>query len=282
MSSTAALISKMTALCRYIEAHSDQALTLAALSRYAHMSRFHLQRNFKSIVGVTPRQYLEACRLRSLKDGLRRGDAVSDISFRSGFGSSSRVYERVNSRLGMTPAQYRRGATGIAISYAAIDTAFGKLMMAATDRGICFVQFGASAAALLRCLRQEFPHAAVAPMSAKPNRHFTGWMRALAHHLADAPGKLALPLDVRGTAFQMRVWRYLQRIPSGEVRTYADVARGIGRPTAIRAVANACAANRVALVIPCHRVIRGDGSLGGYRWGTPRKRALLERERAGD
>ncbi len=271
---------RMQKLCRYIEAHAHEPLTLGALGRLAHLSPFHLQRSFKSVVGVTPKQYAEACRMKSLKQKLRGGRTVTEAVYDAGFGSGSRVYERVDTRLGMTPRQYRRGGEGVEISYAASPTPLGTMMIAATDRGLCSLQFGESEARLLAQLASEYPAAKISPMPLKRKSQFDAWIGALSRYLEGSATALDLPLDVRGTAFQMKVWNYLQRIPYGEVQSYSEVAKAIGRPRAVRAVGSACASNEVALVIPCHRVIRGDGGLGGYRWGLHRKRALIERERA--
>lgn len=245
------------------------------------MSRFHLQRSFKAAVGVTPKQYAEACRLRSLKRNLREGGDVLESVFAAGFGSSSRVYERVDTRLGMTPSEYRKGGAALGITHATVETSLGLLTIGATDRGLCFVQFGETAEQLEAELRREYPAAAVmCPMREPWPEPFREWIAALEEHLRGARPRLELPLDLRATAFQMKVWRYLQSIPYGETRSYAQVAAGIGNPKSARAVARACAGNRVALAIPCHRVIRGTGELTGYRWGVERKRALLEREKA--
>jgi AraC family transcriptional regulator of adaptative response/methylated-DNA-[protein]-cysteine methyltransferase len=279
-SSSDPMARKIAALCRHIEAHAEDELSLKELSEQAHTSPFHLQRSFKAVVGVTPKQYVEACRLRALKKGLRNSGSVTRAIFDAGFSSTSRVYERVASRLGMTPAQYRAGGAGIEISYAISKTALGPLMMAATDRGLCFVQFGASEYELQQRVRMEFPGAAITPMKEGSRELFAQWMETLSNHLAGTRPQLELPVDLRGTAFQLKVWNYLQKIPYGEVRSYSEVARGIGQPSAVRAVARACATNNVALVVPCHRVIRGDGGLGGYRWGLDRKRTLIDRERA--
>jgi AraC family transcriptional regulator of adaptative response/methylated-DNA-[protein]-cysteine methyltransferase len=282
-SSTTALTGRLRALCRYIEAHADMPLNLAALGREAGISPFHLQRKFKAMTGVTPREYAEACRLKTLRHGLREQPSVTDAIHQAGYGSGSRVYERAGTRLGMTPGQYRQGGEGVAISWATTSTTLGLLMMAATDRGLCSVQLGDGERALLKQLAAEFPKATLTPMKpVKPGRggQFQSWMQALAAHLDEQSQPLPeLPLDIRGTAFQMQVWNYLMRIPAGELRSYTEVAQAIGRPAAVRAVASACAKNRIAIVVPCHRVIRGDGSLGGYRWGLERKRTLIEQER---
>ena len=266
-------------LCRSIEAQPDVVLDLAELAARTGLSRFHLQRTFKAVTGVTPKQYVEACRLRRLKSGLRESKDVTEAVYAAGFGSSSRVYERADTRLGMTPNQYRRGGRGVTITHATVDSPLGPMMIGATDRGICFVQFGESEAELLAALRREYFAAKIQAMPAERPREFGVWIDALMQHLAGNPPRTELPLDIRATAFQMRVWTYLQSIPYGEVQSYREVAEGIGQPTAARAVAQACASNTVALAIPCHRVIRGTGELGGYRWGLARKRTLLELER---
>jgi AraC family transcriptional regulator of adaptative response/methylated-DNA-[protein]-cysteine methyltransferase len=228
---------------------------------------------------VSPKQYADARRVDRLRAELRDGTDVTSALYNVGFGSSSRLYERVDTRLGMTPSAYRAGGTGVGITCATAETPLGLLMMGATDRGLCFVQFGASHDSLLATLRREYPAAAIDELRKPYPPPFERWMGALVAHLAEARDSLDLPLDVRATAFQLKVWRYLQTIRPGQVESYEEVARGIGRPGAARAVAGACAANQVALVIPCHRVIRGDGSLGGYKWGLDRKRTLLDRER---
>jgi AraC family transcriptional regulator, regulatory protein of adaptative response / methylated-DNA-[protein]-cysteine methyltransferase len=274
------LADRMRELCRYIEAHAHEPLTLKTLSEQAHLSPFHLQRNFKSFVGVTPKQYTEAYRLKSLKQKLRDNGSVTNAVYDAGFSSGSRVYERADTRLGMTPRQYRERGHGVEISYAAAPTPLGTLMVGATDRGLCFVQFGEQEAELRARLQREYPSATVSPMPQNRKKQFAQWMRALTLYLQGSQTALELPLDVHGTAFQMKVWNYLQRIPYGDVQSYTEVAKGIGHSTAVRAVARACASNPLALVIPCHRVIRGDGALSGYRWGLDRKRALIERERA--
>jgi AraC family transcriptional regulator of adaptative response/methylated-DNA-[protein]-cysteine methyltransferase len=266
--------------CDLIVRHAESPLTLKALADAVGMSPFHFQRRFKASVGLSPKEFHEAERVRALKSGLKSARSVTDAIYEAGFGSSSRVYERVDTRLGMTPAQYRDGGRGVAISHATSTTPLGSLMIGATDRGICFIQFGDGEDALRRRLADEYPNATLAPMPKTQASAFATWMRALGAYLEGSATSLDLPLDVRGTAFQMRVWRYLQTIPRGHVESYAEVARGIGRPTAARAVAQACASNPVALAIPCHRVIRGNGELGGYRWGVARKRTLLDVERA--
>jgi len=268
-------------LCRYIETHPDESPDLADLAARAGLSRFHLQRSFKAAVGLTPKQYVDACRLRKLKQSLRESRDVAGAVYDAGYGSSSRVYERADTRLGMTPNQYRKEGRGVTITYVAVESPVGLMMIGATDRGLCSIQFGDTAEELVGLLRKEYPAAVIEPMGTPHPPEFQKWMDALVDHLAGTRPRLELPLDIQATAFQMRVWNCLQSIPYGEVRSYGEVAAGIGRPSATRAVARACATNRVAIAIPCHRVIRGSGEMGGYRWGLARKRALIDLERAG-
>ncbi len=234
---------------------------------------------FTRLVGVSPKRYVEAAKLRTLRTELRGAASVTEAIYAAGFGSGSRVYERVDGRIGMTPRQYREGGRGVTMTFVVRPTAIGWLLMAATDRGICSIRIGDDADALAEELRGEYPAATISAMPNATIHELQRWIAALERHVAEGGPSPSLPLDVRGTAFQIRVWSFLQRIPSGEVVSYAEVAAGVGQPTATRAAARACASNPVALLIPCHRVIRGDGSLGGYRWGTDRKRALLDRER---
>jgi AraC family transcriptional regulator of adaptative response/methylated-DNA-[protein]-cysteine methyltransferase len=273
-------VERIEAACRELEAQLDTAPTLETLAERVHISPFHLQRQFKAVLGLSPKQYVDALRLHRLRQGLRAGAPITRAIQDAGYGSTSRVYEKLATHLGMTPKQYRSGGRDVAISYASGGTSLGRVMIGATDRGLCFVQFGENEAELLERLRAEYPGADLAPMDAQHAPQFDAWMQALRCHLDRGAPAPTLPLDLRGTAFQMKVWNYLCRIPSGEVRAYAEVAAAIGYPRAVRAVASACAANRVALLVPCHRVIRGDGGLGGYKWGIERKRALLDQERA--
>lgn len=270
---------RMWKLCDYIRRHSDEPLTLADMSRRSGLSRFHLQRTFKSVVGVTPKQFQQSCRLARFKKALRERESVTEAIYEAGFGSGSRIYERVDTRLGMTPTEYRAGGQSISITFVDVETPLGLMMVGATDRGLCFVQFGESADQLAGALRREYPAAALHPMAKPYPREFRRWMDALRNHLRGSQPSLDLPLDVRASAFQLKVWKYLESIPYGEVQSYGEIARGIGRPRSARAVARACASNPVAVVIPCHRVIRSNGELGGYRWGLHRKRALIDNER---
>ncbi len=269
----------ITDLAHYLRGHADESVTLGQMAERVGLSPFHLQRQFKAAMGVTPRQYMESARVDKFKGRLRVDASVTDAIYEAGFGSPSRIYEKLNTHLGMTPAQYRDGGHGVTISYASTDTTIGRMMIGATDRGICFLQFADSDDELLRMLAKEYPAATVQVMPKQSKNHFGDWMKALHEYLAGTAHQLELPLDVRATAFQMKVWRYLQSIPYGSVKSYAEVAGDIGQPKAARAIARACAANRVALAIPCHRVIRGSGDLAGYKWGLERKRVLLDQER---
>ena len=260
--------------CAWIDAHPDEPVSLAALARAVGLSPAHLQRTFRRATGVTPKQYADARRLARLKERLQKGDDVTTALYDAGYGSSSRLYERSDARLGMTPATYRRGGRGMRIRFACADSPAGRLLVAATERGLCAVQLGEDDDALETALRREFPEAEIAADAAG-----LGALVAAVLARLDAGPSPALPLDVRATAFEQQVWAALQEIPPGTTRTYGEVAAALGRPGAARAVARACAANPVALVVPCHRVVRGDGGLGGYRWGEERKRRLLARER---
>lgn len=272
---------RMEQLCVYIRAHcmDGDPLTLEKLSQQTDLSPFHLQRTFKAVVGSTPREYVEMCRMEVLKSELRNGKPVTDAIYQAGFGGSSRVYEKADTRLGMTPREYRQRGKNVAISYASVGSPLGLLMIGATDRGLCFVQFGEGEAELLEKLRAEYPAAFIQRMTEPYSPEFEKWTGELLRYLRREQAQLDVPIDIKASAFQMKVWRYLQSIPSGEVQSYAEVAAAIGSPKAVRAVGSACAANRIAIAIPCHRVIRGDGGLGGYRWGLERKRALIDEER---
>jgi len=259
----------------YLAAHADQTVTLGRLARIASMSPHHLQRRFKAIVGLSPREFQSALRAGRLRTSLRDGRDVTTAIYEAGYGSPSRVYEAAPTGKGMSLSNYRRGGEGMRITYSTIASPVGEVLVAATDAGVCAVKNGDRKPALVTELRREFPAADIEPDS-KPRNE---WVAAIAKHLqGDAPS-LDLPIDVRATAFQWKVWRALQRIPYGETRAYAEIAKSIGRPTAVRAVARACATNPVALVVPCHRVTPKSGGTGGYRWGAARKAALLDRER---
>lgn len=250
-------------ICRYIEQHLDEPITLQGLGKAFHQSPFHLQRRFKAVVGITPREYADSCRLRLLKRNLQAGDNVTRAMYDAGYGSSSRLYERTASQLGMTPDKYRRGAIAAAIRYTCADSPLGRMLVAATERGICAIQFAESDEELLEGLKHEFPFAQRKP----DDGGLKSWVSALLSQMCGREGHASLPLDIRATAFQRRVWTYLQSIPFGATRSYSQVAKAIGQPSATRAVARACATNRIAVAIPCHRVVREDGSMGGYRSG---------------
>ena len=277
---TSSLHHRMLALARFIDAHVNESLPLARLAREANVSPYHLQRSFKAALGVSPRAYQANARLKALKSSLRAGDSVSSAIIDAGFGSTSRVYEQVDGGLGMTPSSYRAGGKGETIHYVVRDTALGILLMAATARGVCFVHLDDSKAPLFESLRAEYPHALLVHSNAEQSPELDVWIEALNQHLSDGAARPRdIPLDLRGTAFQLRVWRFLLSIKDGDVVSYTEAAAGINQSTAVRAVASACGANNVAVLVPCHRVLRGDGTLGGYRWGVDRKRALLDRER---
>jgi AraC family transcriptional regulator, regulatory protein of adaptative response / methylated-DNA-[protein]-cysteine methyltransferase len=267
-------IDRIRRACVYL-ANVDGHLPLASLARRLGGSPYHLQRNFKRIVGITPRQYAEACRLERVKRGLRDRKSVTEASMDAGFGSSSRLYERAVPKLGMMPSTYRSGGAGVQIRFTTVESPVGRLLVAATERGVCLVSMGKSDAELRRALEREYPKASVTRDPGKLAR----WTRQILDHLAGRVPRIDLPLDVQATAFQWLVWEALAAIPYGSTRTYTDVAAAIGRPSAARAVARACSTNPVALAIPCHRVVPAAGGVGGYRWGASRKQALLAAER---
>ncbi|MCA1779305.1 MAG: methylated-DNA--[protein]-cysteine S-methyltransferase [Xanthomonadaceae bacterium] len=293
----------MAQLAEHIEAHAEQSLTLAELARLARLSPGWLQRRFKAEIGVSPRAYQHGIRMRRLRADLRAGDQISGAIYEAGFGSLSRVYEVADRELGMTPARYRRGGAGVQIHYAIRATRLGLLLMAATERGVCHVHFGDSASALTDDLAEEFPRATIVEPGAESgglsiidasaksltqsiagspeqaNPELDDWMAALQTHIDRGTPRPDLPMHVFGTALQLRTWRFLTSIGDGETCNYSEVADAIGSPKAVRAVANACAANRIAVLIPCHRVLRKDGGVGGYRWGIDRKLALLDARR---
>jgi AraC family transcriptional regulator of adaptative response/methylated-DNA-[protein]-cysteine methyltransferase len=261
--------------CRYIEDHLEGPLTLAVLGGQTGLSPAHLQRVFKRVIGITPRQYADACRLGRLKERLRERETVTMALYEVGYGSSRGLYERAGGQLGMTPATYRCGGRGMRLRYALANCPLGRLLLAATERGVSAVYLGDTDAPLERALLREYPAAAVE----RDDGAAGAWLQELLDHLRGRRPHLDLPLDVQATAFQWRVWQELRAIPHGRTRSYSEVAARLGQPGAARAVARACATNPVSVVIPCHRVVREDGDLGGYRWGLERKRALLARER---
>jgi AraC family transcriptional regulator of adaptative response/methylated-DNA-[protein]-cysteine methyltransferase len=267
---------------RLLSRDGDDRITLERLAGQVGLSPFHLQRRFKERYGLSPREFAAANRAARLRTALRAGVTVSRATYAAGYGSGSRVYESAAARLGMTPGRYARGGRGLEIRYTTVGSPFGRVLVAVTDRGISTVSLGRTDPELERALAAEFPAAVRTRVDAGADPWLAPLVNRVARTLArgDEPGP-AIPLDLLGTAFQYRVWQALLAIPRGATRTYAEIARAIGRPRAVRAVARAIAANRVAVLVPCHRVIREDGSVGGYRWGIPTKRSLLAREGAG-
>lgn len=261
-------------VCRYIELHLEELLTLAALGTAVHSSPFHLQRMFKRVMGITPRQYTEACRMGQFKSQLKEGVPVTDALYDAGFRSSSRLYERTPAQLGMTPTTYRKGGTGMNIAYTIVDSPLGRLLVAATNKGVCAVSFGDDDATLEKTLLHEYPAATIA----RDGADIREWVNAILRYLNGQQPGLDLPIDVQTTAFRWRVWKNLQTIPRGSTRSYSEIARELGQPQAARAVAQACATNPVALIVPCHRVVHANGDPTGYRWGQERKQKLLEQE----
>ena len=264
--------------CQLLDADAKEGgISLSALGWALGVSPYHLQRTFKQVMGVTPRQYAEDRRLARFKQQVKSGDGVTAALYNAGYGSSSRLYEKAPQQLGMTPATYRQGGRGIVIQYSILACTLGRLLVAGTERGVCAIRLGDSDEELEESLRSEFAAAEIL----RDDAALWAWAENLLQHLEGHQLQLNLPLDIRATAFQMRVWRELQAIPYGGTRSYSQVAAAIGQPSATRAVARACATNPVAVVIPCHRVVRQDQSLGGYRWGIDRKRRLLEQESKG-
>ncbi len=256
------------------ESENEARLTLNALSSSVAMSPHQLERAFRSVMGISPRQYADAQRMRRLKSKLKKGDDVTTALYDAGFGSSSRLYERAPSQLGMTPATYRQGGAGMRIQFTIVSSPLGRLLVGATHRGISALYLGKDDAALQAALRKEYPRAEIS----RDRNGLEGWVEKILEHLRGREPNLDLPTDVQATAFQRRVWEELRKIPYGTTRTYSQVARAIGKPKAIRAVARACATNPVSVVVPCHRVVRQDGDVAGYRWGVELKQSLLKQE----
>jgi len=261
--------------CRLIEA-AEEAPSLDALAQAAHMSRFHFHRVFKTVTGVTPKAYAAAHRARRVRDELARSGTVTEAIYGAGFNSNSRFYATSADVLGMTPTKFRAGGTGASIRFAVGECSLGSILVASTEKGVCSILLGDDPGALVRDLQDRFPNARLIGGDAA----FEGLVARVVGFIESPALGLDLPLDVRGTAFQQRVWRALRQIPAGSTASYTEVARRIGKPHAVRAVAQACASNAIAVAIPCHRVVRTDGTLSGYRWGVARKRALLAREAA--
>ncbi len=267
-------LERVRRVCHVIDQHPDRIPRLADLAASVGVSSAHLQRSFKRAVGISPREYAEARRLGRLKRNLRNGRSVSAAQYETGLSSSSRLYERAPGQLGMTPAAYRRGGKGARIAYGFTRSPLGELLVAATSRGICAVMLGDRRRTLERGLQSEFPEAHIT----RDDQRLDGFLSEVVGIVQGQGNRSDLPLDIQATAFQWRVWKLLREIPMGETRTYGELAKTLGVPGAARAVGRACATNPVALVIPCHRVLRGDGAVGGYRWGADKKRKLLEAE----
>jgi AraC family transcriptional regulator of adaptative response/methylated-DNA-[protein]-cysteine methyltransferase len=260
---------------RYLDEHADEPITLQRLAAQVGLSPFHLQRAFARVVGLSPKAYQDAKRMKRFTESLKRGETVTNATYEAGFGSSSRLYARVNVDLGMTPSAFRSGGRGVTLRYTTVPMAVGRMLVAVTERGIATVSLGDTEVALVTSLHNDYPNAVL-------RRDTKGLEKDVCRFLKCLNGSADLdhlPLDVKATAFQRKVWQALQQIPRGQTRSYQEIARAIGQPTAARAVARACASNRIAVAIPCHRVVRGDGQLAGYRWGLHRKEQLLDLER---
>ena len=259
----------------YIDSHLGDLITLNTLATEVGLSPFHLQRIFKKSVGLSPKDYQSARRLESFKGCVKKGKTVLEATFESGFGSSRGLYEQASAGLGMTPGTYRRGGRGQSIGFTILEWRLGRVLVASTIRGVCAVSLGDDDALLEADLAGEFPNAEIE----RKDEAVRPWAEPIIRYLEGVRRHPAVPVDLQGTDFQRRVWRALQEIPYGETRTYGDIAAAVGRPRAWRSVAQACAGNKAAVVVPCHRVVRKDNAPGGYRWGIHRKRFLLELER---
>ena len=263
-------------ICEFIGQNQDEDLNLECLARIAGQSQYHFQRTFKKVTGISPKEYIEASRLGKIKKMLREGASIRGSTYAAGYKTTGWLYFDPNKKLGMSPGIYKKGGFGVEINYAIVDTSLGKLLVAATSKGICAVNLANSDQELLKDLRSEYPNAVIS--TAKLNSKFDFWVKEIVDYLDAARDLGELPLDISMTAFQWKVLKALQAIPLGEVRSYSQVAKYIGKPKATRAVANVCASNPVPLVIPCHRVIRNNGDIGGYGMGVRRKRILLHNE----
>jgi AraC family transcriptional regulator, regulatory protein of adaptative response / methylated-DNA-[protein]-cysteine methyltransferase len=267
---------ELVARIRRLLEESAEIPSLAELARQVGFSPYYLQRMFKAATGLTPRQYASSQRVERLKQNLKGGQDVTSAMYEAGYGSASRLYTRAQRELGMTPGMYRKGGKGMTIHYTTFDTTLGRALLAATERGLCKVSFGNDDGDLQAQLTAEFSQA----HCDRDDAGLAGWAETFAGYLRGEATRLDLPLDVQGTDFQMRVWSALRQIPYGQTRTYAQLAETIGMPAAVRAAAHACAVNPVAVVTPCHRIVRSDGGLGGYRWGLERKQKLLATEQS--
>jgi AraC family transcriptional regulator, regulatory protein of adaptative response / methylated-DNA-[protein]-cysteine methyltransferase len=259
-----------------LESDLDEQINVGALARKTGVTSSVLRRAFRQQAGLTPRELAAALRLKKFKKLLRGGNSITDALYATGYGSASRIYERSDAHLGMTPATYQKGGKGMRIRYTTAKSSLGEVLVAATERGVSAVYLGDTGPKLVSELREEYPRAEIAAEKGA----FSNWVEEIVARVEGNAPRRELPLDLQATAFQRRVWQELQRIPRGATRTYSQIARAVGKPRAIRAVARACATNPVSIVVPCHRVVRADGNLAGYRWGLSRKEKLLERERS--
>jgi len=273
VAASSALVAKAA---KYLAQSTEDALRLSQIARELHSNAATLRRAFRQVTGLTPRELAEALRVKRFKGLLRSGKNITDALYETGYGSSSRVYERSNAQLGMTPATYQKGGKGMKLEYTIAKSPLGKVLVAATERGVSAVYLGDADSKLVAELREEYPRAEISQASGSTQR----WVREIVQRVEGKPAQEELPLDLQATAFQRRVWQELQNIPRGNTRTYSQVAKALGNPRAVRAVARACATNPVSIVVPCHRVVREDGNLAGYRWGLNRKEQLLASERA--
>jgi AraC family transcriptional regulator of adaptative response/methylated-DNA-[protein]-cysteine methyltransferase len=255
---------------------SDDSIRVGSLAAQVNASPAMLRRAFRRVTGLAPKEFEQAIRLERLKKLLRGGSSITEALYACGYGSSSRLYEKTNAQLGMTPAAYRKGGEGMQIGYTVATTSLGKVLVGTTERGVSAVYLGEIERPLVEALRKEYPKAEIVRVSGEHE----DWLKEIVRRVEGNAPSVDPPLDLQATAFQLRVWQELQKIPRGTTRTYAQVARALGKPRSVRAVARACATNPVSVVVPCHRVIRTDGNLAGYRWGLQRKQKLLEREAA--
>jgi AraC family transcriptional regulator of adaptative response/methylated-DNA-[protein]-cysteine methyltransferase len=256
--------------------YDDGNVRLGAIANALHTSPATLRRAFAQVTGLTPRELAEAMRVQRFKSMLRAGRSITEAMYETGYGSPSRVYERSNSQLGMTPAAYRKGGMGMKIAYTIAKSPLGKVLVGATEKGVSAVYLGDSNEKLVSALREEYPRADLVPAP----ENYERWVKEIVQRIDGQQPHMEVPLDLQATAFQRRVWQELQKIPRGSTRTYSQVAKAVGNPRAVRAVARACATNPVSIVVPCHRVVREDGKLAGYRWGLGRKEELLAKEKS--
>jgi AraC family transcriptional regulator, regulatory protein of adaptative response / methylated-DNA-[protein]-cysteine methyltransferase len=273
---TSGAVALVERAAKELASSNEESVKLGALAKKLGTTQGTLRRAFQQTTGLAPRELAEALRIKKFKAMLRAGSKIVDALYETGYGSSSRVYERSDAQLGMTPATYQKGGKGMKIGYTVTRSPLGKVLVAATERGVSAVYLGDAENALVAELREEYPRAEIAPAKDADQK----WVKEIVQRIDGKQPRMELPLDLQATAFQRRVWQELQNIPRGKTRTYSQVARALGKPKAIRAVARACATNPVSIVVPCHRVIREDGALAGYRWGLSRKQQLLEKEQA--